>query len=78
MFARGTITEPGALAQYVEDEIRLVGELKADGVIKAAAGPGVYLLLEGTSIDAVRERMNTLPFLAEGLMTLEYDEIYEI
>jgi hypothetical protein len=51
-------------------------------VIKAAyrraPGPGVYLLLEGTSIDSVRERMDTLPFVAEGLMTLEYDEIYEI
>ena len=59
-----------------------VAELKAEGVIKAAyrraAGPGVFLLLEGESVDAVRERMNTLPFVVEGLMTLEYDEIYEI
>jgi hypothetical protein len=35
-------------------------------------------MLEGSSIDAVRDRMDTLPFVIEGLMTLEYEEIYEI
>ena len=56
-------------------------ELKAEGVMKAlyrrVAGPGVYLILEGSSIDAVRDRVDTLPFVIEGLMTLDYDEIYE-
>ena len=82
VFARGSIADPSALAPYLEEEKRVLRELKVEGVIKAAyrrtAGPGAYLLLEGTGIDAVRERMNTLPFVAEGLMTLEYDEIYEI
>jgi len=39
---------------------------------------GVYLLLEGSSIDAIRDRVDTLPFVVEGLMTLDYEEIYEI
>lgn len=82
VLAKGSIANPEALAPYIEDEMRVVGELKADGVVKAiyrrAAGPGVYLLLEGSSIDAIRERMDTLPFLLEGVMTLDYDEIYEI
>jgi hypothetical protein len=73
---------PDALAPYVDGEMRVVGELKAEGVIKAvyrrAAGPGVYLILEGPSLEAVRAHMDTLPFVAEGLMTLDYDEIYEI
>ena len=29
-------------------------------------------------MDAIRERVDTLPFVVEGLMTLEYDEVYEI
>jgi hypothetical protein len=29
-------------------------------------------------MEAVRERMNTLPFVIEGLMSFEYDEVYEI
>jgi hypothetical protein len=36
------------------------------------------VVLEGSSIDAVAERVNTLPFVVEGLMALDYEEIYEI
>ena len=82
VFAKGSITRPDALAPYIDDEIRAAGELKAEGVLKSAyrraAGPGVYLILEGPGIDAVRERLDTLPFVVAGLMTLDYDEIYEI
>ena len=59
-----------------------LNQLKAEGVMKAiyrrAAGPGVYLILEGVSLDQVRDRLDSLPFVLEGLMTLEYEEIYEI
>ena len=80
--ARGSITEPHKLGPFVDVEMRLVEQLKAEGVMKAlyrrAAGPGVVIVLEGESIDAIRERMNTLPFVVEGLMTLDYEEVYEI
>ena len=82
VIAKGSITRPDALGPYVDDEMRVVEILKAEGVIKAlyrrAAGPGVYIMLDGSSIEAVRGRMETLPFVIEDLMTLEYDEIYEI
>jgi len=82
VLAKGSITKPDALAPHVNDEMRVVEELKAEGIMKAvyrrAAGPGVYLLLEGSSIDAIRDRADTLPFVVEGLMTLDYEEIYEI
>lgn len=82
VLAKGSITEPTALAPHIDDEMRVVGELKGEGVMKAvyrrAVGPGVYLILEGSSIEAVQGRMDTLPFVVEGLMTLEYEEIYEI
>jgi hypothetical protein len=35
-------------------------------------------MLEGESIDAIRERVDTLPFVTQDLMTLEYEEICEI
>jgi mevalonate pyrophosphate decarboxylase len=80
--ARGSITEPHKLGPFIDDEMRVVEQLKAEGVMKAlyrrAAGPGVVIILEGESIDAIRDRMNTLPFVTEGLMSLEYDEVYEI
>jgi hypothetical protein len=82
VLAKGSITKPDALAPHVEHEMRVVGELKVEGVIKAvyrrAAGPGVYLILEGSNIDRLRERVDKLPFVVEGLMTLDYEEIYEI
>jgi hypothetical protein len=82
VLAKGAITDPHGLAPHVEEEMRVLGELKAEGVIKTAyrraAGPGVYLVLEGSTIDGVRERGDKLPFVVEGLMTLDYEEIYEI
>jgi hypothetical protein len=83
VIAEGSISRPDALAPYLDDEMRVMRDLKAEGVIKSAyrraAGPGFYFLLEGPSIDAVREQIDaTLPFVIENLATLEYDEIYEI
>jgi hypothetical protein len=80
--ARGSITEPQKLGPFIDDEMRVVEQLKAERLMKAvhrrAAGPGTILILEGQSMDAMKERMNTLPFVLEGLMTLEYEEVYEI
>ena len=80
--ARGSITEPHKLGPFIDDEMRVVEQLKAEGVMKAlyrrAAGPGTVIILEDESIDSMRERMKTLPFVAERLMTLEYEEVYEI
>jgi hypothetical protein len=83
VIAKGSITRPDALAPHLDDEMRVMRELKAEGVIKSAyrraAGPGFYFILEGPSIDAVRERIDTtLPFVTENLATLDYDAIYEI
>ena len=82
VFARGSISNPPALAPFIDDEMRVVDELKSEGTVKAvyrrAAGPGVLLMLEGPTLDIVQARVNTLPFVVEGLMTLEYEEIYEI
>jgi hypothetical protein len=82
VFARGSITKPDELGPFVDDEKRAVKQLKDEGLIKAvyrrAAGPGTLLILDGESMGAVRERIDTLPFVIEGLMTLEYEEIYEI
>jgi NAD(P)H dehydrogenase (quinone) len=82
VIAKFSIARPEALAPHIADEMRVLGELKAEGVIETAyrraAGPGGYFILEGPSIEAVRERVDTLPFVIENLMTLEYDEIYEI
>lgn len=74
--ARGSITEPDRLGLFIDDDMRAVAQLKAEGVMRAlyrrAAGPGVVIVLEGESLDAMKERNNTLAFVLERLMTLEY------
>ena len=59
VIGRGTVTRPDALTPHIiDDEMRVVGELKAEGLVTSAYrrsdGPGFYLLAEGPSIDAVR------------------------
>jgi hypothetical protein len=83
VIATGSITRPDALAPHLDDEMRVMRDLKAEGLIKSAyrrsAGPGFYFILEGPSIDAVREQIDTtLPFVIENLATLDYDEVYEV
>jgi uncharacterized protein YciI len=82
VFATGSIANREALAPHRDEEMRTLTQLKADGVVKAAyrraPGPGVFLVLEGSGVDAVAERVNTLPFVVEGLMTIDYEEIHEI
>jgi hypothetical protein len=80
--ARGSIAEPDKLGPFIDDEKRVVAQLKAQGLMKVvyrrAAGPGTIVILEGETMDAIRERMSILPFVVEGLMTIEYEEVYEI
>ena len=84
VIGKGSMIRPDALTpRIIDNEMRVLGELKADGLVKSAyrrsEGPGFYLLAEGPSIDAVRERIDTtLPFVVENLATVEYDAIYEI
>jgi hypothetical protein len=48
VFAKGSINRPDLLAPHVADEIRVLGQLKTEGVIKSAyrraAAPGVYVI----------------------------------
>ena len=84
VIGKGSMIRPDALTPRIIDaEMRVLGQLKAEGIVRSAyrrsEGPGFYLLAEGPSIDAVRERIDTtLPFVIENVATLEYDAIYEI
>jgi hypothetical protein len=84
VIGKGTVTRPDALTPHIiDDEMRVVAELKAEGFITSAyrrsEGPGFYFLAEGPSLDAVRERIdNALPLVIANLATVEYDALYEI
>jgi hypothetical protein len=46
--------------------------------LSESSGARRVLVLEGVSLDDVRSRMHAQPFVVEDLMTLEYEEIYEM
>jgi hypothetical protein len=57
VIGKGSMIRPDALTPHIiDDEMRVVGELKAEGVVTSAYrrsdGPGFYLLAEGPSIDS--------------------------
>jgi hypothetical protein len=62
VLATGFITRPDALEPHLDHEMRVLRDLKAEGVVKSAyrrsAGPGFYFILEGPSIDSVREQID--------------------
>jgi len=47
VIAKFSVTRPDALGPYLDDEMRVLGELKGEGVIKSAyrpAGPGGHVV----------------------------------
>jgi hypothetical protein len=64
VIGKGSMIRPDALTPHIiDDEMRVVGEFKAEGFVKSAyrrsEGPGFYLLAEGPSVDAVENESTT-------------------
>ena len=68
VLATGSINRPDLLAPHVDDEMRVLGQLKAEGVIKSAyrcaAAPGVYVILEGSQASTPYENVSTHSLLS--------------
>jgi len=78
-FATGHVTQPAEIGRYLEEEKRILAELREQGVVREAfspaAGHGVISILEGPSLQDVQAQMARLPFVAHGLLTFEYTEV---
>jgi uncharacterized protein YciI len=78
-FVAGHVTHPGEIGRYLEEEKRVLAELREQGVVREAFSPvaehGVIGILEGPSLQDVQAQMARLPFVAHGLLTFEYTEI---
>jgi hypothetical protein len=82
ILATGTITRPAEIGPHIPDEVQVLNELKATGPVRSAfrsgAQPGFIAILDAASIDDAKADMQRLPFVAVGLMSLDYQEITEI
>jgi muconolactone delta-isomerase len=81
-FATGHVTHPDRIGPHLQEEKRVLTELRQQGLVREAftpvGGHGVISILQAPSLEEAREQMNRLPFLAHGLMTFDYTEIIEL
>ncbi|AWS45562.1 hypothetical protein [Streptosporangium sp. 'caverna'] len=77
--ATGTITHPDEIGPHMPEEIRVLDELREQGVVKEvfrlAVGSGVINILEAGSLEEARAHLGRLPFVALGFMNFEYAEV---
>jgi hypothetical protein len=82
VLARGPITDREALAPHREEELRAVAQLKADGVMKAAyrrtPSRGSISFSRDPASTPSDNEWTASPFVVEGLMTVEYEEVNAI
>src|ERR1039457_5080981 len=66
--ATGTITQPDQIGPHMQEETRVLNELRELGLVREAfrktAGPGVIGILQAASLDEARAQMGMLPFVA--------------
>lgn len=79
----GTITDPSKLAPYRDDEVRVFGELRTEGVVLHAFRRSdeptiIYLIVAAEHDEEAREQMARLPFVDKGLLTFDYAEVTEM
>jgi muconolactone delta-isomerase len=75
----GTISDPARLGPFVEDEKRVSLELQDEGstliAVRRLDHPGVMLVIEADDREQAEANMARLPFVAEGLMSLDYVQV---
>lgn len=80
-FAAGTIVAPDKIGPHIDEETRVLTELRKAGVVKTAfrrLTGGVVSIVEGPNLEEVEAQLARLPFVALGLMTFDYDEVVEL
>jgi hypothetical protein len=81
-FATGHVTHPDQVGPLLEEEKRVLSDLRREGVVREAftpaGGHGVISILEAPGLTEAREQMNRLPFVAHGLLSFDFTEVTEL
>jgi muconolactone delta-isomerase len=63
----------------LEEETRVVATLHAEGglhnVFRVVEPPGEYMIIEADDVEDARKQLGRLPFVQNGLMLLELQEV---
>jgi hypothetical protein len=78
-FVTATLDQPDKVADYREEETRVLDELRAEGVVRSAFlrtdGRGLVGIVQGTDLAEVKMHLARLPFVAHGVMSFDYAEV---
>jgi muconolactone delta-isomerase len=80
--ATGTIPDPDKLGPHLEEETRVVATLHSEGllhnVFRVVEHPGVYMIIEADDVEDARKQLGRLPFVQNGLLLLEFQEVEKL
>jgi uncharacterized protein YciI len=78
----GHIPDPSLLGPHVAAEQVVSQQLQDEGstlfAVRRTDRPGVFLLIEADDLAHAQANMARLPFVAAGLMTLDYVEVSRV
>jgi uncharacterized protein YciI len=78
----GTIPDPSIPAPPIEAELAVSQQLQDEGTTLSAVrrvdGPGVFLIVEAEDLDHARAALGRLPFVAAGVVHLEFAEVTRV
>ena len=81
-FATGTITQPDQIGPHLQEEERVLKDLREEGIVREAfrrtSGHGVIGIFSAPSLEELRTQIGRLPFVALGFMTFDYTEVTEL
>jgi uncharacterized protein YciI len=80
--ATGAISDPSKIGPYRDEEMKILADLQAEGVVKHAyrrsQGPGVFLIVNASDLEDAQRQLGRLPFVAQRLLTFDYTPISQM
>lgn len=82
LHATGSISDIDKLGPLWDEETRVLAELHAEGVVRSLFRlmdrPAVYMIVEAEDVDDARKEVGRLPFVSNGLLSLEFEPVEEL
>jgi uncharacterized protein YciI len=80
--AIGSLTNLDKVGPFVDDEMRVLNELRKEGRVKAALRrkhePGVFLVVDADNVEDAKFELDRLPYVGAGVLKFELIEVSEI
>ena len=74
--------DPSKIGPYIDEEMKILADLKGEGVVEHAyrrcQGPGVFMIANANDLGDAQRQLGRLPFVALGMMTLDFTPVNEL